>query len=314
MSCQTIWPLPECGIAGECKKAEINGTMETFCECTTSFLQSFEMNFFVELDEFQTSVCYHNNTFINALYGILLAACVLHTLLLCYRMRHKKIIYGKKSWWFWFTGSMFFVSVYRLVNSEAIMAIDIWTTSFVAFCLPFNLCVKVNMLHNHLSKLAEYVENAIGKTTYFDMARTERKTLRWMYVVAGFVINNLWIVTMVGNKISIILVRVEFAFLIVLILVQSIFYGKVIAELEKDLNLCTQSSVSKSTSDLQKIVTESIPTLRKMHRALVPPAFFSGSALCDWTFLRCLDLVLELFYTHHFYGHVCRKLFPSGSS
>jgi len=261
-----LWPVGECGMQGECVEADVNVSGDVHCQCDPGWSQSLEMNFldFSILNETK-SICISNQYALDVLYGILLVVIIIHTFMLCRRVHTNKPLYGKRSWWFWMSISVLFIAIYRLANKEALMGVDIWLTSFVAWCMPVHLLLAYSFRSRYLRGLSERLlevtsvsgmETGVGKCekykdsakTFYLRANKARKFLYYIYIGLGFVCNNFWITIMIYNYprcISLYLVKSAFGYYAFLIIYQTIFFFFSITELEKDIKKTLECDVAK---------------------------------------------------------------------
>mmetsp|Transcript_5123 Transcript_5123/g.5928 ORF Transcript_5123/g.5928 Transcript_5123/m.5928 type:complete len:374 (+) Transcript_5123:277-1398(+) len=272
--CLTVWPFEECGINGKCIKPE-NGT--EYCECSGGFSQTLEMNYLVDEEDLNTSICVYNETAVQAMWGVTMVVLGLVSLLGLLSIRTRKQISELKLW-FMLVALSFSCSLYRTVKPDkALLGVDF------TFSLLVSLSYTVFFVFAY-RKFIESFEYIIRKsesiavrnnTVFHQRARLIQKIHFFTSVGVLITSQSFWVATLTERETSRRIFRTFWGYLFFHFTSAALFtyftYAEVEVDMKKLLGEGKQTEGYSIHRDPSMIATvqEYLPNVIFLRRALV---------------------------------------------
>jgi len=271
--CLTIWPLPECGAFGTCIKPE-NGT--EFCECRDGFSQTLEMQFFVDPENIDTSLCIYHKITVQTMWSLTLVILILVTIFGWFAIESWKKA-KELSLWFAITGVSFSCSLYRVLEPDrALLGVD-FTFSFLvsmAYTLFFIFTYRKFVdSFEYISKKASSV-SLVATSTFIQ--RSDQIIKLHFVTSIGVLITSqsFWIATLTSREISAVIFRTFWGYLFFHFATAAMFTYLTYYECEKDMKGLLEARNDQSGFSIHRAenviatIKEYLPNIRLLRRML----------------------------------------------
>jgi len=289
MDCLKFWPLPECGINGDCVE-DNNGTR--FCQCNSGFSQTLELNYFVEEEDLQSSICIYHEDAVNGLYVCLIVVIVLSSFLIVVNIERTSQMFRTLPFII-FSVFLFGVSIYRLVNPQALFGKDFAFTFCLTLTAPLSQIQGYIFTTKYLYYMARKIELNEHKT-FFLRAENARKLFLFIIILSSFSMQCLWISLWAKRETSLLVYRIVFAVQIVRVSYQIFFMRISIQELINDMEVIIQTEEETNSFASEKLVRylkQKVPKVRLMRKRLAVAGIME---LFIWTVVLIWDFALLL--------------------